>query len=804
MKVKGIFILYLLLVALMGGLAGCEDRMDEEITPEGKDGLVTVSMMLDFASETDGYGAASGSPRARAESGITAFSASLCPQVLTRDGTRSVELQPDALYNLEIRQYDVNSGAYLAGQQFATAAIGTALEVSLVANTDCQLVIVARGKDNTVKKALGTSTLQKVQENITADSTVINSIDPTNQESMNKMPYVLHLEHVKVVKNAENKYIIQSPDGAHDVRMRLKRIAARVNLVWDYAVSGYDMKQVLIQSVPLMYSVVNSPDKEGAYPSLIQQFTTIEVATVGNKGSFSRWVPANARGTSAAASSDAFRTKANAPQGSTFVNFVAVDKSDSKKKLDYRVYLGNGEPSDFNVLNNTNYNYTVNFHHEDIPADDGRVTYIDPIPASQGNNNLLPTANCFMVEPGGAFCFDPLAFQQNGISIENDKLKEWCQSGGIKYVRLLWQTKENGDVGDPVMGIVNSDTDHANIVEIKRTDNSTITAVPATKKGDCLIYCRTAANTSGGSGVIAAYDGATDDLTNRPYGNILWSWHVWVTDYHPDATGTETVLTPVNKRKLRLMPVSSSDGTVASIMMDRNLGAYEAAFGENPKDILEMSRTNGFHYQKGRKDPFPSSYTTQKLPNIYNFTLSADAPPKNIMNRYDASGLHAIVPVSIGASATSLRNAYQHPVSMAGNAYYSQPSNWCSDRSPYPTWNVTKTIHDPCPAGWRVPQSSELKVLANRNTTIIPTSAQDDGGVLLYYDTSGDKFYVRFSGYPPAINQLNTVGRCGYMAGVETMVILVLDGSNGTASPTVGTKQDYDAHTTRCVQEKIK
>ena len=180
------------------------------------------------------------------------------------------------------------------------------------------------------------------------------------------------------------------------------------------------MKQILIQSVPLGYTVVDALDEnDGTYPSLIQQFTTIEVPSVGNSCTYSCWIPANARGNSAAATSEILRTKANAPQGSAFVNFVAVNKTDMKKKLDYRVYLGGREASDFNVFGNTNYNYTVNFNHTGIPANDGRVTYIDPIPASQNNNNLIPTANCFMVAPGAAFCFDPFSFQQGGNSVTN-------------------------------------------------------------------------------------------------------------------------------------------------------------------------------------------------------------------------------------------------------------------------------------------------------------------------------------------------------------------------------------------------
>lgn len=785
MKIGSFLTLFLGLVALAGGMAACEDSIGEEEAPTGNDGLVTVPLTFDFASELNGYDV----PRARLEGGNTAsFEASLSPQLSTRD---VAELTPDALYNLEIRQYN-SAGMHLAGSTFANATIGKTLDVTLQASEDCQLVIVARGNGNTVKTELGTRTLQKVQEEITVEATVLNQIDPTNQASMNKMPYVLHLKHVKVVKDdASGKYIIQSIDGAYDVRLRLKRLATRLTMTWTYTVSGFDIKQILIQSVPLAYAVVDAPDEQdGTYPTLIQQFTTIEVPLVGNSGSYSCWIPANVRGSSPATTSDALRTKANAPQGSAFVNFVAVDKTDAKKKLDYRVYFGGRESSDFNVLGNTNYNYTVNFKHVGIPTGDGRVTYIDPIPASENNNNLLPTANCFMIVPGGAFCFDPFVFQSNGTSITNDKLVSWCSAGGIKSVKLLWQTKENGDVGDPTMGIANSNDDHTNIVDVKRTDGSTITTVPATGAGQCLIYCRTAANTSGGSGVIAAYDGENGT------GNILWSWHVWVTDYYPDATGTETVLMPEEKRKLKLVPVSSTDGTVAAIMMDRNLGAYEGAFDAIPKDILTMSRNNGFHFQKGRKDPFPSSYTTQKLPGVYQFTLSADAPPKHIMNRYKPDGFHAIVPLSIGSGATSLQKAYQVPISIAGN----NGTTWCSDGS-RPAWGTIKTIHDPCPAGWRIPQKSELNVLINRNNSVIPASAQDDGGALLKYDNTEGKFYIRFTGYPPNITQLNSVGVVGYMSASESATIFVV---SGNSKPGIGSMRDYDAHTTRCVQEKIE
>ena len=511
--------------------------------------------------------------------------------------TRSSTDVPDQLYNLEIRQYDAD-GNHLTGKDYGTVDIGKSLEVTLQEADDCQLVLVARGSGPAVS-VLGTKTLEAVQSMI-VNSSVINAIDPSVANSMNAMPYVLHLKHVKVA-TVNGVPVIQSPDGSYDARLMLKRLATRLTVKWKYNVEGYQLKQLLIQSVPMNYAIVDKPETDGTYPSIVSQFTTLAIpisegdASKG-EGSYSCWVPANVRGESAAATTETQRTKANAPVGSTFFNFVAVNDADTKKKLDYRVYIGSGASTDFNMYRNKDYAYAVSFAHAGIPTDDNRVTYIDPIPASENNDNLVPTANCFMVEPGGAFCFDPFKYRQKGADIENSSLVTWAQKrGGIAYVKLLWQTHENGDVGDPVIGIVNSATDHGNIVEaLKIGDRTPLGKENSAAAADqCRIYCRVSpAAKGGGNGMIAAYD-ANDA--------ILWSWHIWVTDYNPDATGNETVLEPSTKRKQKY----AYRNDISSLpMMDRNLGALEG-YTSVPADEIAKSRTNGLHYQWGRKDPFP-------------------------------------------------------------------------------------------------------------------------------------------------------------------------------------------------------
>ena len=168
--------------------------------------------------------------------------------------TRNVPAVPDKLYNLEILQYDGN-GNYKTGKSYGDVNLGTHLDVTLNVMNDCQLLVVARGNGGAVgslvnKNLDGTEGVKSVE----VSSEVINKIDPSTANAINAMPYVLHLEHVNVVTGTDGKAVIQSPEGSYDTRLLLKRLAARLTVNWNYNVSGYKLKQLLIQSVPLNYS----------------------------------------------------------------------------------------------------------------------------------------------------------------------------------------------------------------------------------------------------------------------------------------------------------------------------------------------------------------------------------------------------------------------------------------------------------------------------------------------------------------------------------------------------------------------
>ena len=166
---------------------------------------------------------------------------------------------------------------------------------------------------------------------------------------------------------------------------------------------------------------------------------------------------------------------------------------------------------------------------------------------------------------------------------------------------------------------------------------------------DSFIVFQTADTFKEGNAVIAAKDAD---------GNILWSWHIWFTD----------------------QPQEQVYYNNAGTMMDRNLGATSAT----PGDVGAL----GLLYQWGRKDPFLgssriSSSTLAKSTITWPSTVSSDSSNGTI------------------AYATSHPTTFITYNDSNRDWYYTGKS--LTDNTRWTTSNKTKSIYDPCPAGWRVP-----------------------------------------------------------------------------------------------------
>ncbi|WP_294615163.1 hypothetical protein, partial [uncultured Bacteroides sp.] len=639
---------------------------------------------------------------ARLEGGNASFEASPTPSISTRSTSSAV---PDKLYNLEILQYDSN-GNYVTKQTFGTETTpGTALTVNLNPKNDCQLLIVARGSGNALPSISTNKSLNEVRNTI-ATSSVIEGIDPSTG-SLNAMPYVLHLERVNVVSDNSGgmiRYVLQSPEGTCDTRLRLKRLATKLTVNWTFSPSmaddGYVLKEVRLCQVPKDYRLLPTTEKNEwgiTYPTTIAEFVNpyrLTSATDLNKGGKTIWLPANVRGTSVNATSDRYRTKENAPTAASYVELV-VDNSTRQERLYYRAYLGGDNSTDFNLYENKDYNWTLNIKSADYRGD-ARIQLLDQTPVK--STNLVPTSNCLMMLPGTNICFNPYKHEAgaNGWNTYLTDGTTLTTEKTIDHVRVLWQTKDAGTSGELVLGYVVDENNHKNLVNVSDIAD----------KDKALVHVKVPV-TQGGNAVIEAVNAS---------GVTVWSWHIWISDYIPVGVDANKITDNSNRTAAISEAQNATQGGAVQVyqgiswtepagafykcvIMDRNLGATKAGIQDNQ---IDGRRTLGMLYQGGRKDPF---------------FAAADGTTKETKTIYD--GVGEPLDVTKGTLST-VEQLIQQPLKFAIGSNGQNPT--LSEK-----WNGDgpKTIYDPCPKGWRVP-SNGITPVALGTTTSMPLF-NDDG-----------------------------------------------------------------------------
>ena len=165
-------------------------------------------------------------------------------------------------------------------------------------------------------------------------------------------------------------------------------------------------------------------------------------------------------------------------------------------------------------------------------------------------------------------------------------------------------------------------------------------------------------------------------------GNILWSWHIWMTDQPVDQTYV------------------NSTGTF--VMQDRNLGAVRADQGSGD----EYKESHGLLYQWGRKDPFSLdnlSYITWKSTSTYSVEYIIRRP--------------TALSVASGSFTSSANWTKQNII------------DFWSDES--------KTIYDPCPVGYKVSLSSAWSDF----TDLSNIQSSYDHGLMVKYNTTEYAWY---------------------------------------------------------------
>ena len=259
------------------------------------------------------------------------------------------------------------------------------------------------------------------------------------------------------------------------------------------------------------------------------------------------------------------------------------------------------------------------------------------------------TANCYIApQCGTSYSFDATV-QGNGRSTTN------IRPSGLSGVsaRVLWET-------GTVRGAIIKDAEYQSGRIVFTTGSSR------------------------GNAVIGLFDAS---------GNCIWSWHIWSVDYDP-AAAAQTYKS-------------------GAVFMDRNLGALTTD--------CTRPESRGLYYQWGRKDPmiYPSLFRS----NQWNEPIRADAVyaagfeyaeshPRDVASPYDIM---------------TVEWATAHPTTYMDGAFFedweewTSVSDWLHARNSNLWGNRTtgktivmatdKSIYDPCPPGWRVPDLEDFRDL---------------------------------------------------------------------------------------------
>ena len=196
-------------------------------------------------------------------------------------------------------------------------------------------------------------------------------------------------------------------------------------------------------------------------------------------------------------------------------------------------------------------------------------------------------------------------------------------------------------------------------------------------------------------------------------GVVIWSWHLWITDYVPYSSKEVTVnkhgvgVKEVQRGELhRYANAAFQSGGLYKdkLIMDRYLGATDAT--EAGQSGGHTGSKGSLHYQYGRKDPITTNAKTYI--NGYQYAVHKDQ--------------------------VSMDYAINNP-----NKWYAVVGNWTVDYQNFEySWNekntsYSKSIFDPSPLGFKVPKKEVWKGISKSD---FPALSDDDELGRLYKGTA--------------------------------------------------------------------
>jgi hypothetical protein len=334
---------------------------------------------------------------------------------------------------------------------------------------------------------------------------------------------------------------------------------------------------------------------------------------------------------------------------------------------------------------------------------DGEATVSNPWDLSthdlNGNHTLRNTANCYVVNAPGVYKI-PLVY---GNAVKDG------QPNTSAYSSTTFVDHNGTNIADPYITTLHSPTS----AELLWQDSPSLITNVSLRDG-YLVFELTEANLKQGNAVVAVKDGST----------ILWSWHLWVT-----AADVNSYIkcTSGNYSRYDFMPLNLgwvfNSGTEYKY---KGRTLYVKVRQPNGQEaIFAVSQTNGIEYegayhgtgtvyQAGRKDPLgmPTGTSNTDGRSLYGNTKPSSSDV-SVGNYYKG--------ISSPTVYFCYRNTYLYWCNSLPYNCWDASATTYGPTSANPHQRGVKTIYDPSPVGYHVPEYWSMAFWAHNDWYTSPS-----------------------------------------------------------------------------------
>ena len=484
------------------------------------------------------------------------------------------------------------------------------------------------------------------------------------------------------------------------ISAELKRNIARIDFTLNNgAGSAMTLKSVQLCNVPKTFAyAAGLVDAAALFPASADymDYPAEDLTGAMNPGgsqTITWYMPLNQKGVNTASTTS--KTKpANAPGFATYIRILATNSAN--EAYVYKIYPGADMVSDYNLSANHKYAIEITVNSAGDASSDSRIENYGKVEFTSANSYILNPAPA-----GTANRVYTIPIGRLNDYWKNVDANRTIKEGDNWTAELLWQDTPEADF-------------------IRFVDLSNNGALSTTQSGTGINERITVTTKSG-------YEGNAL-ICIKKNGEILWSWHLWVTDYDPTYTASpvegqfiySVTGGTVHRYEGNMWTQAGTGRYKSKYIMDRNFGARSDAYDPKLAGVL--------YYQFGRKDPFPA------YGGSYNQLYDING---NSLN-YNGNNTNAGTGVSI---AQAILNPTKFYFKEASAGY----GDWANDgKSVGYAWNNTesgsdlKSIFDPCPPGWKLPVNGLWSDYAyNATNPAISTVLNADRDPKLAWDYNG-------------------------------------------------------------------